>query len=344
MPRPNTGPRLKWIDKRQSFYVVWYERGRERSRSARTADRRVAETVLAQFIGQTHRGPTGPRNPGDILISDVVALYWREHAPTVADPDRIGYAAVALLKYWTGTVATITPSTCTRYARKRNRAPATVRRELGTLKAAIHFAVKEGYLTTTVPVTMPEKPPGKERWLTHSEAARLLIAARNAPKARAYLPLFILIGLYTGARKEAILSLKWPQVDLERGRINFAKPGVARTNKGRAHISVPRQLLVFLKLAWRRRSSDLGPVIHIDGKPIASIKSSWRSAIQRADLAGVTPHTLRHTCATWMAQRGVPLWDIAGWLGQSIASTTELYAHADPNFMEAAKKAAERRK
>jgi integrase len=38
-----------------------------------------------------------------------------------------------------------------------------------------------------------------------------------------YLPLFIVIGLYTGARKEAILSLRWSQIDLETSRINFAR-------------------------------------------------------------------------------------------------------------------------
>ena len=39
--------------------------------------------------------------------------------------------------------------------------------------------------------------------------------------ARLHLPLFILIGLYTGARKEAILSLRWSQVDLTSNRIDF---------------------------------------------------------------------------------------------------------------------------
>jgi hypothetical protein len=45
MPRPNTGPRLKWIEKRQAWYVVWYEAGRERLRSTGTADGGEAEAL-----------------------------------------------------------------------------------------------------------------------------------------------------------------------------------------------------------------------------------------------------------------------------------------------------------
>jgi integrase len=45
----------------------------------------------------------------------------------------------------------------------------------------------------------------------------------KAADVRLYLPLFIVLGLYTGARKEAILSLRWPQIDLENKRINFKR-------------------------------------------------------------------------------------------------------------------------
>jgi integrase len=61
-------------------------------------------------------------------------------------------------------------------------------------------------------------------------------------------------------------------------------------------------------------------------------------------LLGVSPHTLRHTCGTWMAQSGVDLWKIAGWLGQSYATTVELYAHHHPDFLDEAKQSADRRR
>ena len=57
------------------------------------------------------------------------------------------------------------------------------------------------------------------------------------------MPLFILIGLYTGRRKEAILSLRWPQIDLVGGVIDFEIAGRARTKKRRGQIPIPARLL-----------------------------------------------------------------------------------------------------
>ena len=57
------------------------------------------------------------------------------------------------------------------------------------------------------------------------------------------MPLFILLGIYTGRRKEAILSLRWHQVDLEAKLINFESPAAQITNKRRGKIRIPDRLL-----------------------------------------------------------------------------------------------------
>jgi integrase len=290
----------------------------------------------------------------------VLDLYAREHAPTRADPARIAAAIKALAPFWGDLkISDITKTRCRSYAKARGVSDGTLRRELGTLTAALNFASSERLIDKRdVPfVELPVKPEGKDRWLTRHEAARLLSAARNGrADVRLYLPLFILLGLYTGARKTAILGLRWPQVDLEQRRINFAK-GARRSNKGRAHIPIPDRLMPFMRAAWRRRSGDLGFVVHDKGRRIIDIGGAWDGsmakdapiqgsfgrACKRAGLIGVSPHTLRHTCGTWMAQDGVDLWKIGGWLGQSHATTVELYAHHSPDFLDEAKRSADRR-
>lgn len=352
MPRPNTGPRLKWLDKRGSFYIVWYEIGRERLKATGTADSRQAQEYLAEFIRdrRSREGPSGPVDPGQFPIADALDLYGRLHAPNTSDPARIGYAIGALLPYWgDNMVGHITEETCRRYGEARGRKPATIRRELGTLKAAVEFARKKGYLTHTPEVWLPTKPEGKDRWLTRHEVARLLNAARTGRgDVRLYLPLFILLGVYTGARKGAILGLRWPQVDMDAKRIRFAPEGEKRTNKRKARIPIPRRLLTFLRLAYDRRSSDLGFVVHDKGRRINDIGDSsggsFGRACHRAGLAGVSPHVLRHTCGSWLAQAGVDLFKIGQWLGHSDTRTTQLYAHHHPDYQNEARNALDRRK
>jgi integrase len=294
--------------------------------------------VLQAFL--TRRlGRSGPRDPGELPILTALENYGREHAPTTAAPERIAYAIDALLPFWSGRmVADITRETCRAYGRDRARAPGTIRRELGMLRASINHEVREGRLTRPVTVWLPPKPDGKDRWLTRSEFAGLLRAGRRDKRCRLYLPLFCLIGLYTGARKGAILSLRWPQVDLDRARIDFNSPGLARTSKGRPIIPIPRGLLWFLRKA-RERGSELGYVVNRDGRRIKDVKRSFPTACRRAGLAGVTPHTLRHTAGTWMAQRAVPLWEIAGYLGQTHERTAAIYSHHSPDHLARAREA-----
>lgn len=85
----------------------------------------------------------------------------------------------------------------------------------------------------------------------------------------------ILLALHTGARKEAILSPRWPQIDLKAGRINFAVPGRKRTKKRRPHIPIPKGLLPFLRYAQAKRSSDTGAVLNLNGRPIQRIDKGF---------------------------------------------------------------------
>jgi integrase len=347
MPRPNTGPELRWLASRGSYYIIWFDHGARRSRATGTTDRREAEAALANFIIASHQDNSkGPREPDQISVAEALATYIELRAPLTVAPDRIAHAVEALLPFWQKyTIAQITPTLCIKYQKARGLAPGTVRRELGVLTAAMKFLVADGQLTRAIPVALPPKPDHKDRWLTVNEAARLLNATRHSGgRARHYLPLFILIALYTGARKEAITSLRWSQVDLERKLMDFSIPGRVKTKKARPTLPIPNRLMFFLRAAWKRRSSDDGPVLHLDGKPLLRIDKGFRLAVARAGLKNVTPHTLRHTRGTWLAQEGLDLWKIAGWLGQDFATTQKIYTHHHPGHMDDALKAVDQRR
>lgn len=270
-----------------------------------------------------------------MLVTDALDYYGSVRGPKVIAPDVMGRAIDMLAGFWKGRVVSdVKPETCSHYCEWRGRAMGTVRRELGVLQAAINHSHRSGRLTRSVAVELPKSPPARDRWLTRDEAARLLRASRTK-QARLYLPLFILLGLYTGRRKEAILSLRWTQVDLDARLIDFEKPGRVRTNKRRGKVPIPAELLRHLIRA-RRRGSDVGYVVHISGRRIGNIKTGFSAACRRAELVGVTPHTLRHTAATWLMRGGVTLWQAAGFLAMSEKTLRDVYGHHHPDYLREA--------
>src|SRR4029077_18713336 len=81
---------------------------------------------------------------------------------------------------------------------------------LGWAITSCHNYSDRGPLARSPTYWLPEPNPPRERWLTRSEAARLLWAARRSQHMRR----FILLGLYTGSRPGVILAARWDQIDL----------------------------------------------------------------------------------------------------------------------------------
>ena len=67
------------------------------------------------------------------------------------------------------------------------------------------------------------------------------------------------------------------------------------------------------------------------------MKKGFKTAVGLARLPGkVTPHTLRHTAATWLMQRGVPIREAAGFLGMSPEVLQDTYGRHDPDHLHGA--------
>ena len=224
MSRRNQGAKLRWREDRGAFYITWTVNGRSRKRTTGTADREAAESIFAEWLHARSR-PTRPSDPAQILVTDVLNDYATERGPKIIGKETLANAVTVLARLWEGKTVAEVPAYIDTYIKRRDRAAGTVRRELGVLQAAINLGHKKGRLTRSVAVELPTAPTSKQRWLTRQEAAALIRAARKDKKARVYMPLFILIALYTGRRKEAILSLRWSQVDLDRHPIRLRDRG-----------------------------------------------------------------------------------------------------------------------
>lgn len=245
------------------------------------------------------------------------------------------------------TVDKVTGANCRAYARHRRTSEigdGTIRRELGTLSAALKYAHAEGVLTMAPPVTMPPKPEAKQDWMNRDQVAALLRAARAHPD-RHHLARAILVGVYTGTRPGAVYALQWDandtggHVDLAAGVIYRKSAKTKRTKKRQPPVKINPRLLSHLR-RWRKLTRT--HVVEFRGHPIIKPRTGW-DTLRRESGVNVTPHVWRHTAATWLMQQGVKLWDAAGFLGMDVATLEEVYGHHHPDFQSEAVEAIGRR-
>lgn len=217
---------------------------------------------------------------------------------------------------------------CREYAAKRGKAPGTIRKEIGFLASALRWAGK-----SNVVIELPPQPQPRDRWLTEGEFLRLLEAAHPHP----HLTLFLHLAIATGARKEAILELTWPQIQWDRWQIWLGRKA---GGKARAIVPMTKTIRPILKAAQAVAQSD--HVIEYAGRPVSDIKRAFATACKAAGLKDVTPHDLRHTAAVWMAAAGVSMAKIAQYLGHSDSHITErVYARFAPDHLRDAADALE---
>jgi integrase len=253
------------------------------------------------------------------------------------------------------TLADINGEHCRAYVKDRSKTPAA-REELILLRAAINFHRQEGHCDRIVSVTLPEKRPGRERWLTRNEAAKLIWRAwryrevqkgqATGRRSRQHVARFILVGLYTGTRASAICGAALERVagagyvDLEHGIFYRRPAGAVETKKRRPPAPLPQRLLAHLR-RWRQHGQRFG--VEWNGAPVKDVDKAFRRNAHDAGMPDVTPHTLRHTAATWLMQQGVDPWEAAGFLGMSLEQLERHYGHHHPDHLRGARDALDQR-
>ena len=361
MPRRSKGPRL-WLrqaqhDKsgRQTHAAIWLikDGGHRESTSCGIDDRERAEAALASYIGRKHlaNAQAGIRAPAHVPIADVLALYGRDIAPKHARPKETAQRITSLLCFFGDKVLSdVNGTLCRAYVEHRG-SSGGARRELEELRAAINHHRREGLCSAIVEVVLPERSAPRERWLTRSEAARLIWAAwcyREVQKghptgrrSRQHIARFILLALYTGTRAGAVCGAAL-QPTVGRGWIDVAhgvfyrRPeGERETKKRKPPVPLPPELHAHLR-RWKRRGQRFA--VEWCGEPVTSIKKAFRAVVKAAGLGtDVTPHVLRHTAATWLMQAGTDPWEAAGFLGMSVETLMARYGHHHPDYLSGAR-------
>lgn len=353
MPRPRKAPRL--VLRKDASCAQWVIR--DGTKYIRTGcsepDTEGAEKRLGEYLSGKYR-PTDSLDPRAIPVADALNFYATHHIPTLANPKTEAYILSALVPFWGSLyLADVKKSTGKLYITRRLEQgvrSGTIRREMKSLQSAVNLYSAHREVAFLCRLEMPQAGESRFRWLTRSEAAALVHAARR--RGNHHIARLILIGVYTGTRAKAIRTMRWCEsvesgyFDLTNG-IMYRKGAAERTtNKRRPSIRIPSRLLPHLK-RWKRLDGICTHVIHWNGEPVTSTKRAWNNTRDDAGLdRNVIPHSLRHTAASWGIQNvetAHDLQSLAEFLGMSLKMLLEVYGHLNPTHQKAASDAISKR-
>ena len=267
-----------------------------------------------------------------VTVTDIYAKYAKLHLPVTRSAWRAKIAWGHLSPvFGDKTPEQISPNLVAKYCDDRGVSDSTLNRELTTLAAALSYGRKIGMTTAAPFIQKRPATASRDRVLTDGEQANLL-AECSGP-----LLLYVQLALLTAQRREAIVGLRWGQVNFQSKFVDFRDPSAKNQArmKGRGIVPLAGDLLTTLDEAGRYNM--ILPEAYVIGEwsgDAAKLAHPFRAACNRADIAGVTPHDLRHTVATRLVRRGVPLLEVSRLLGhKSVLTTEKHYLSLTPDYI-----------
>lgn len=203
------------------------------------------------------------------------------------------------------------------------------------LKTIFKKAAADNYIPTNPldkikRIKTPEKQP---LFFSEQDFKKLLDAVDNR-----MIKDIILLAVNTGMRREELLSLRWEQVNFkDRVLILNNRTHITKSNKIRP---IPLNLISLQILNDRLLIDENKNYVFNDNGN--KINGNWltKKFKKYVIFSGINPqlkfHSLRHTFASWLIQRGVSIYEVSNLLGHSDIKVTEIYAHLSPDNLRSA--------
>ena len=308
--------------------------GTQRFESCKTANKKDAEQRLVDRRKEAQEGiaPAAPIKP--LALEDLQTRYlsFVGHQRGVATKH---YHFAHFKRVWGNPpIHTLTVEVLDHYRALRlgeKVGPATINREMATLKHALSKAVEWKLLRKTAreeltAIKKYQEPDGRLRYLSgQAEADRLLQACVDSLRT------IVLTALHTGMRKGELLGLTWDVVDMTHGFIRLKQ-----TKNGKARALPFNETLWSLFSGLRTRQDVLWVFHDAAGNRWNDIRHPFDAACDSAGLTDFHFHDLRHTFASWLMMRGVPLATVSNLLGHTSPTMTLRYAHLSPKHLTSA--------
>ena len=328
--------KVRGVFERPKGSGIWWVRYADqygRIHREKIGPRSLAIEVYAKRKAEVKEGIYFPKKrKRHVLLKEIAEdflSYSRSHKRSSKDDERY-------MQYWSGCfkqreAETITTEDIEKAKQElaQGRTVATVNRYLAALKTAYYLAMKKGKVSRNPVrgVKFDQENNARIRYLDADEERRLMAALPSHHK-----PL-VALALNTGLRRGELLGLSWEDVDLRTGSLT-----VRRSKHGETRYVPLNQIAIQTLLDIKKNRKVLAAFVFTteDGHPFYWLDNAFKKALKRAGIENFRFHDLRHTFASRLAMRGVPLRTIQELLGHKTMTMTLRYAHLSPGHLREA--------
>lgn len=293
--------------------------------------RRQAAVILAEIAEGGNPAEVKRALKAEPTFADLFNLYFERHAKVhkkSAGKDAQQYKQFLEGPLGKKKISAITRDTVATIHSKitSDGHPAVANRVLALLSVIFSRAIEWG-VTQTNPCTnlRRNREVSRDRFVQADEFPRFFAALNTEPNQTIYD--YILVSLFTGARRSNVLSMKWSEVNLTEGtwRIPMTKNGTPQI------IPLPTRSIKLLKK--RRKIIEEAELFVFPGSGstghLAEPRKAWKRFLERANITNLRIHDLRRTMGSWQAKTGASLLIIGKSLNHKSTQTTASYSVLD---------------
>lgn len=289
-------------------------------------DRAKAEqyaTVRFKQITEELEYRTNPNKKKEFTLDQAFGLYWEEIGQHQANPDSTFNKLENLSKYFNDKllVSNLTIDDIAKFVKAKKdegRKQGTINRYLALLSSILSLCKKRRINTPELYIRefIKKEPTLLDRYYTKDDFYKIYNSAEE------HLKPIILFGLFTGFRMSNILGLKWEQI--KDGYIHYRVKD--KTYEGGRPVAKQITPTIQAVLDSVPKCSDY--VFTYKGQRIKSIKRSWKTAITKAGVKYLCPHSMRHTHGTLLYEQTKDFLLVKNSLNHTDQKTTMRYVHA----------------
>ena len=319
--------------KKNKYFIDYCFNGR-RIRESIGPSKTIAELALKKRRIEIAEGKYLDKKREDRVKFDDFAKTYRElhskvnHRPSVIRRNKVIIKNLST-RFSGKYLSEITPQLIEHYKSTRIKevAPATVNRELATLKCMFNKAMAWNTVTDNPvrKVKLFREDNKRVRFLEKEEIPKLI--DNCAP----HLKPVVIVALNTGMRKAEILGLKWHNISIEHDTIYLLD-----TKNGEGREVAMNETVKKTLIAVPKNPKSAFVFCHDDGLPYTDVKNSFHTALKKCGIIDFRFHDLRHTFASQLVMSGVDVQTVKELLGHKSIEMTMRYSHLSPSHKKRA--------